>query len=262
MKKLTTKFIDAKKEFLNSKGSEKSVENLYDIVYLLKGIEERNFEENYILAQIYKLLGEIIFAEKIIDKELVKSNLIQKMKLKQLLFKLNKLDNWNVKIYRDLRDSKLIKKPTILSIEDFIILKDKMEYCIGISNKIKSLVIINKNIIIENRLFNDGNNIAFSQTEPTNALLVKLLEHIEWLGQIKDELLSFYNKDFFGEGKLNNVGQKWYDGISIGDFSIYIDEVNNFETEIIVYDYLQNDYGFRLEIENKNIKNIKYDPIL
>ena len=263
MEKLTTRFINAKKEFLDSKASEKSVENLYDIIYFLKDIEDKNFEENYILAQIYFLLGEIIFAKKIINRALVNCNSFQKMKLKRLLFEIDKLDdNWNVKIYRDLRDSRLIKKPTILSIEDFIISKDKMEYCIGISNKINSLVIINKNVIIEKRLFNEDNNIAFSQNEPTNDLLVKLIEHIEWLGQIKDELLNFYNKDFFGEGKLNNVEQKWYDGLDISDLSIYIDKDNNFETEIIAYDYLQNDYGFRLEIENKNFKNIEYDPIL
>ena len=38
------------------------------------------------------------------------------------------------------------------------------------------------------------------------------------------------------------------------DFSINIDNSNNFETEIILHDYLQNDFGFRLEIENRKIK--------
>ena len=56
MEKLLNKFINLKKEFINTKGSEKSVENLYDIIYLLKEIEERNFEENCILTEIYYLI--------------------------------------------------------------------------------------------------------------------------------------------------------------------------------------------------------------
>ncbi|MEN2489686.1 hypothetical protein AAYQ05_17920 [Flavobacterium sp. B11] len=45
-----------------------------------------------------------------------------------------------------------------------------------------------------------------------------------------------------------------------GDISI--DENDNFNTEITLQDYLQNDFGFRLKIENFIIKQIEYDPIL
>ena len=108
MEKLTTRFINAKKEFLDSKASEKSVENLYDIIYFLKNIKERNFEENYVLAEIYNLVGENIFASKIIEESLVNAKGKEIESLKSIQNKIeNQLDNLNVKIYRDLRDSKL-----------------------------------------------------------------------------------------------------------------------------------------------------------
>lgn len=263
MENISTKFEKAQTEFIKSNASEKSVENLYDLIYSLKEIEQRNFYEDYFLAEAYNLVGKYIYASKIINKRLVENlKEVEIKKLKELQQKIDNLDFWNVKKYRDLRDAKIIKSPTKLNLEDFIISKDKMEYCIGISNKINSIVIINKNVIIEDRLFNEDINVAFSQKEPTNSLLVKLVEYIEWIGQIKDELLNFYNNDFFGHRKLNNVGQKWYDGLNIADLSIYIDNEDNFETEITAQDYLQNDFGFRLEFENKNFKNIEYDPAL
>lgn len=263
MENISTKFEKVKFEFIKSNASEKSVENLYDLIYSLKEIKQKNFDEDYILANAYHLAGKNIYAKKIIDKRLIENfKKFEIKKLEELKQEIDNRDIWNTKHYRDLRDAKIIKNSTKLNLEDFIISKDKMEYCIGISNKINSIVIINKNVIIMDRLFNFDNNVAFSQKEPTNTLLIKLLEHIEWLGQIKEELLNFYNNDFFGAGKLNNVGQKWYDGLNVEDLIIYIDNDDNFETEIIAHDYLQNDYGFRLEIENRNFKNIEYDPIL
>ena len=148
MEKLTTRFINAKKEFLDSKASEKSVENLYDIIYFLKNIKERNFEENYVLAEIYNLVGENIFASKIIEESLVNAKGKEIESLKSIQNKIeNQLDNLNVKIYRDLRDSKLIKEPSKLNIEDFIIEKDiDNSYCIKISKRINNIIILNKNI--------------------------------------------------------------------------------------------------------------------
>ena len=79
---------------------------------------------------------------------------------------------------------------------------------------------------------------------------------------LKEDLLIFYNKLFNDEGKIFNVGKSWYDGLNVGNLSIFIDKNSNFETEIILYDYIQNDFGFRLNIKNKEIRKIEYDPIL
>ncbi|MCD1116965.1 hypothetical protein [Chryseobacterium turcicum] len=120
----------------------------------------------------------------------------------------NQRNNWNVKIYRDLRDSKIVKKASILSKDSFIIEKyEENSYLIKTSKKIKSIVVLNKNMPIT------GDCCIFANHEPN-------------------------------------------------DFIIEIKEDLTIETEIFIYDYLQNDFGFRLEIINQEIKNIEYDPIL
>lgn len=266
MENLLQKFNDAKSEFINSNAKEKSVENLYDIIYLINGINEKNFEEDFILAQIYDLVGKNIEANKIIEKRLICStNVDEIVKLKNLQQKISEEDIWHIKKYRDLRDSKIVKRPTKLNLNDFIISKTEAEYCIEISSRIPNIVILNKNKKNLDIWRRGSYHIAFAQKEPTDFLLSKLSNHIEWIGQLKDELLDFYNNSFNGEvydGKLNNVGQQWYDGLDIFDFAVYIDNDEDFETEIILLDYLQNEYGFRLEIENRTIKSIKYDAIL
>lgn len=263
MENLQAHYIKVKTEFLNSLGSEKSIENLYDIIYELEKIENRNFHETYFLAEALHLVGQNIYAEKIIENKLIeKISKTETEKLKNLKQLINNRDIWNIKYYRDLRDAKILKEPTKLNISDFIISKNISEYCIAISSKIKNIVILNKNVTLEKMLFIENNNIAFSQKPPSNSLLLKLIEYIEWIGQIKTELLNFYNHEFFGDGKIYSVGQKWYDGLKIGNINIYIDNNENFQSDIVLYDYLQNDYGFILEIEEKVLKNIEYDPIL
>lgn len=123
MKNITKEFIDAESEFLNSNGSEKSVEKLYDLIYFLKDLKEPTFDEEFILSKIYNMVGSNIFASKIIDKSLEKSNMnmMQMAKIKELQSEINSRDIWNIKVYRDLRDSKIKKDPTKLIIEEFII---------------------------------------------------------------------------------------------------------------------------------------------
>lgn len=266
MENLLQKFNDAKSEFINSNTTEKSVENLYDIIYLINGINEKKIDEDFILAQVYNLVGKNIDANKIIENRLICTrNVDEIVKLKKLQKKISEEDIWHIKKYRDLRDSKIVKKPTKLNLNDFIISKTEAEYCIGISSRFSNIVILNKNKENADIWKRGSYYIAFSQKEPTDFLLSKLSNYIEWIGQLKDDLLDFYNNSFFGEvydGKLNNVGQQWYDGLDVFDFAVYIDNDENFETEIILLDYLQNEYGFRLEIENTTIKSIEYDANL
>ena len=264
MKDLTTKFEKAQSEFIKSNASEESIEGIYDIIYSLKMVEKKEFQENYILACAYELVGENINASKIIEK-LLHNNFndfeIKKIKLLQEHIK-NKYLWDDDKIYRDLRDARLVKTPTKLNLNDFIISKNTVEYCIGLSEKKESIVILNKNVILEEMLFIENKEIVFSQIEPTNLLLEKIIQHLEWLAMLKEDLLIFYNKLFNDEGKIFNVGKSWYDGLNVGNLSIFIDKNSNFETEIILYDYIQNDFGFRLNIKNKEIRKIEYDPIL
>lgn len=263
MKDVIKEFIDAESEFLNSNGSEKSVEKLYDIIYFLKDLKEPTFEEEFILAKIYNMVGSNIFASIIIDKSLKKSNksTMQTAKIKELQSKIESRDVWNTKIYRDLRDSKIKKDPTKLLTEDFVISQtNRGSYDIEISDKIKNIVILNKNVPNE-PVWGDEACFIFSDKKPDLYTLLLLSEYIIWLGQIKEELLRFYNGNDFRD-RLPYVSTDWFDGLNVFDFCISIDENDNFNTEITLQDYLQNDYGFRLKIENFILKQIEYDPIL
>lgn len=262
METLTERFLKAQTEFFTSNASEKSIENISDIVCFLKERKERNFEENYILAQAYNLLGENIFASKIIEKSLLTAKDIEIEKLRILKDKIDSRDIWRVKHYRDLRDSKAIKESTKLSIEDFIVSEDiDNTYCIKISERIKKLVIINKHMRNESKAGDRDVYYLFSEKKPSNFILQALIEYIIWLGGLKNELINFYNASNF-DHKLNDVGQDWFDGLEVYDLSINVDKNDSFNTEIILFDYLQNDFGFRLEIENRTLKSIEYDPQL
>lgn len=261
MKNITEEFIDAESDFLKSNGSEKSIEKLYDIIYFLKDLKEPTFEEEYILSKTYNIVGSNIYASIIIDESLKTSNLGQTVKLKELKSKIDSEYSWNTKIYRDLRDSKIKKDATKLTIEDFIISPtNRGSYDIKISEKIKNIVLLNKNVPNE-AVWGDDACFIFSEKKPDYYSLLLLIEYIIWLGEVKDELLKFYNGTDFVD-KLPYVTTAWFDGLNIFDFYISIDINDNLNTEITIHDYLQNDYGFRLKIQNFIFKQIEYDPIL
>lgn len=263
MQNIAKEFSDAKAEFLKSNGSEKSVEQLYNIIYFLKDLKEPTFEEEFILAKIYNMVGSNIFASIIIDKSLEKSTMstMQIAKIKELQSEIDSRDIWNIKVYRDLRDSKIKKDPTKLLTEDFVISQtNRGSYDIEISDKIKNIVILNKNVPNE-PVWGDEACFVFSAKKPDLYTLLLLSEYIIWLGQIKEELLNFYNRTDFRD-KLPYVSTDWFDGLMVSDFYISIDENDNYSTEITLRDYLQNDYGFTLKIENFILKQIEYDPIL
>ncbi|WP_027382573.1 hypothetical protein [Epilithonimonas caeni] len=265
MENFSFEFEKAQAEFIKSNASEKSIENIYDIINFLKDIDEKNFEENYTLACAYELIEENIYASNIIEKLLYNNfNEFETKKLSLLQEHIKSKNSWNKKTYRDLRDAKSVKIPTKLKLNDFIIsnANDENKYRITLTNEIESIVILNKNVKIEDLWLDDNNSVVFSNNNPTNSLLLKLIDYIEWIGDIKDELLNFHNKLLLTEGELLYVGQKWYDSLDIIDFWIEVDDFENFETHLILLDYLQNGYGFRLEIENRNIKSIEYDPNL
>jgi hypothetical protein len=74
-------------------------------------------------------------------------------------------------------------------------------------------------------------------------------------------MLIFCNQANFPY-KLANVGKEWFDGLSISNFDICIEKNYDFNIEIILHDYFQNDFGFKLKIKNQSFMQIEYDPIL
>jgi len=260
MNNILQTFVNAKMEFIKSNASEKSIENIYDVIYALVKIENRNFDENYLLAQAYDFIGQNIDSSKIIEKSLLgNTNEAEIEKLKELKHKIdNKNDEIRFKRYRDLREARIVKEPTILSVNDFVVTKTNVNFIIEITSKVENIVILNKNVKNE-----DDNCMADSILEPTiepdYTLLLKLADYIKWLGELKDELIEFYNNSSIKVGKRKDVEQNWYDGLDVYRFWISIVNDGKFETEITIYDYLHYDTGFILTIENRTIKSIEYD---
>lgn len=254
---ITKLFIKAHSEFKESEKSEKSIEGLYDILYLLK-TRNRNSEEDYILARIYHLLGDKINSLKVIEEAQKKAKKKGNNKLTKLQNEIEKQKQWHyTKHYIDLRDAKLNKQPTTLNKQDFVVSTDDHEnsYLLKLSNAEKNIVILNKNVQTGNDHF------IFSNVKPDEYLFLLIEEHIKWLGEINEELLTFYRNTEF-DHKLDKVGQDWFDGLNVWDLDIEIDKESSFLTTVFISDYLQNDFGFRLEIKNNSIENIEYDPIL
>lgn len=261
MENITEKFIYAKSKFLESNASEDSIEKLYDLIYFLKGLKDITFEEKYILIKIYHLVGSRALSSRIIEESLKTSDPFQTIKLKNLQSEMRSKNPWETKLYRDLRDSKIKKDSTKLVIEDFIISQEMYgNYSIKISDKIKNIVILNKNVPNE-PVWQDEACFIFSDIKPDNNLLEIVIEYILWLGEAKEEMLIFYNQANFPY-KLANVGKDWFDGLSISNFDICIEKNYDFNIEIILHDYFQNDFGFKLKIKNQSFMQIEYDPIL
>lgn len=253
---ITKLFIQAHSEFIQTKKSEKSVESLFDLVYLINA--KRNTEEdNYILANIYSLLGKNSDAQKVIEKGLKGENKKVIQKLLNLQKEIDKQKHWRIKEYRDLRDSKIIKNPSKIKETDFLISKEESTetYHFKLSDPDKEIVILNKNVRIGSDYF------VSSKIKPDDFLFLLIEEHIEWLAKLKNEFLAFYNNNEF-EYKFGIVDQNWFDAINVWDFRIEIDENLLLVTYIYISDYLQDNFGFRLEIIDKTIKEIEYDPIL
>ncbi len=258
---LDQKFYEAKIECLKSDFSVFRVGELYDIIYALEKLTNRNFNENYILAEIYRFLGNSSSALNVINASFVNLDKNETSKIKKIHNELIELESSRIKLYRDLRDAITLKEPTKLKIEDLEILKNGDNYyCFKFSSNVKNIVIFNKNFPIDKGLFFFDYFID-SCIEPDYFLLKHIFEHVEWLGQVKEELLDFYNNNFFEE-KLSCVNQSWFDNLEILDFYIGIYGKDNFHTDIYLFDHIQYRYGFRVEIQNRTIKKIEYIPDL
>lgn len=255
---ITKLFVKAHSEFKESKQSEKSVEDLYDLTYLLEG-KEKTDEENYILAYTYNLLGKIIEAQKTIEKGLKREHKKVNLKLIKLQKEIDKKrQSQYIKKYRDLRDSKVLKKPTTLKNNDFIVTKDAIaNYNIKLNENIPTIIILNKRLLLDNDSF------IFSHSKPDDWLIMLIIEHIEWLGttDAKEKLFSYYLNNKF-EYKLEPIGEDWFHGLDVWDCHIEIDKNHTIFTSLCISDYAQNDFGFRLELKDRDIQEIEYNPIL
>lgn len=253
-KKLKKSFIEASKAFkksksLNQKASNESVEKLFDIIYELKK-KERSDEENFVLADIYSLLDRYIDAFRILDSASPLSRKKQEKYAKKIVELERKRRKKNNNFcYRDLREARIIKKPTKLSVDDFIL--ESHDDCIQIKIKddIKRVVMFNKYI--------KSKEVSIFAIGDIKKLDI-VIDCIHWLGACKEELITFYNQTKI-EGKVDKADNEWFDGLDVSMVHIIMKKNGMIEGDFAVSDYINYNYGFHLFIENKTITHIEYD---
>lgn len=142
---------------------------------------------------------------------------------------------------------------------DDILISEKEDgdcFEITISDTVKHIVIANKNL--ENKELNVSIFVSNDLQKNIEADWVyKLIKQIEWLGNIKNELIDFYNSSGF-DNKLDKVGKVWFDGLEIMDLYIRIENDETIGTEITFSDYLRNDIGISFSFKDQIIEDVEY----
>lgn len=246
-------------EFEKSGPSAESINKLFDLLYELRK-KNRSHQEQYILAKTLYLLGSYHEAERILESDASpiysyeKKEKKRSLKLLQEIRKENSFPFRTAKVYRDLREASSPKKISLLSLDDITTVWDNSGYQITFSDSVKDLIICNKNVKIQ------WLNV-FSQKQPDELLIIKLIFHFEWLATLKKELIDFYriaDTDY----KPEKMDPDWFNGLEIWDVTIDIDHKNTIHTEILMADYYNSGYSFCLTLKDDIITHLQYDPAL
>lgn len=249
-------FIELSLEFKRAKVSVHTVHQLFDLTYDLQE-KERSFEENYILAESYQLLGYRNKAEKILESVISTAGKKEKEKALKLILKLRKgnpVVTVREKQYRDLREASEPKKQIRLSFDDFTVIREESMYRIDFSTRITKLVIFNKHV-------QTGDIDIFSKVQPDEFIILQLICHFEWLSELEKELTAFYKTADTGY-KPEKTDPDWFNGLDIWDVLVEIDAQGIIHTELLVQDYYNHDFGFRLTLQDRTITDLQYDPVL
>lgn len=249
-------FIELSLEFKRTKVSVHTVHKLFDLIYNLHR-KERSFEENYILAECYHLLGYRNKAEKILESVISTAGKKENEKALKLILKLRKGNaaiTIREKQYRDLREASEPKKQIPLSFDDFTVIREDGIYRIAFSTRITRLVIFNKNV-------QTGDIDIFSKIQPDEFIILQLIYHFEWLSELEKELTAFY-KTADTDYKPEKTDPDWFNGLDIWNVLVEIDSQEIIHTELLVQDYYNHDFGFHLSLQDQTITDLQYDPVL
>lgn len=249
-------FIELSLECKRTKFSVDTIHKLFDLIYDLHE-KERSFEENYILAECYHLLGYRDQAEKILESVISTAGKKEKEKALKLILKLRKGNatvNVREKQYRDLREASEPKKQIRLSFDDFTVIHKESMYRIAFSTRITKLVIFNKHV-------QTGDIDIFSKIQPDEFILLQLICHFEWLSELEKELTAFY-KTADTDYKPEKTDPDWFNGLDIWDVLVEIDSQGIMYTQLLIQDYYNHDFGFCLTLQNQTITGLQYDPVL
>ncbi len=250
-------------EFEKSGASAESINKLFDLLYELRK-KNRSHQEQYILAKTLYLLGSHHEAEIILESDESpvhsprKKEQERSLKLLQEIRKENSSPFRTAKVYRDLREAASPKKISLLSLDDLKTMQDhdgnRTTYQIAFSDSVKNIIVCNKNVTTE------WINV-FSENQPDEFLMMKLIFHFEWLAGIKNELTEFY-RTADTDYKPEKTDPDWFNGLEVWDVMIDIDLENTIHTEILIADYYNNGYSFCLTLKDSAIIDLQYDPAL
>lgn len=240
-------YIQVITNFKKSKASTESVENVYDLIYEIENAE-KNLDETLLLCDIYNLIGLNIKTNRILDSLPLTLKAEKKIKLDRD----DKYKNTRF-YYRDLREARITKDLTNLSVTDFVILSEEEVF------KVEFAKIIQLNIL--NKYVKTKDIYIYSEPAPNKNVLESLIYFFYWLSGCKKYLIDFYNINEI-ENKIQLANTEWFDGLDIMDVIIEIKEIEKICCQISICDYSNHNLGFELEIINDSIISILYNPDL
>ncbi|WP_420574919.1 hypothetical protein [Kordia sp.] len=236
--------------FKKSDASAKSIEAIFDFVYLLEK-EKQDYKETLLLTEAYSLLHlhqkaynlfSLVNTESFSSKEIKKhQQTLQELK------KNTRLQNHFY--YRDLREARTTKEITQLAPTDFSAFQEEKKYRVAVKEHVGSIVIFNKYISVA--------DIFITSDQPN---LECIASYILWLGDCKEELINYYKQHDFPY-KIDNIDETWFHGLNVSDVEIEIKE-GVIYSYITIIDYCNGNLGFHLETRDRTISSIEYDPIL
>jgi hypothetical protein len=235
-------YIDFSNEFRKSNGSKESVEKMYDLLYELESIE-KNKQESLVLSNVYILLGFHRSAFETFKEAADSKNTKDTSKLYVLEQKAKSHEN-NF-IIKDLRKLRGKKEKVQLVLSDFSqSKKDEKKF------KIK-----NKNIVVFNKVLEKGKFSIYLPNNHIEAYFDKIVEHINWLSNCKNELIDFYNKEQYDSQIRADLD--WYDTLELYRVLIIINDDGTF-TSVTAGDDFYRDHLLDIELSGNKITSMNY----
>ncbi|KGL58391.1 hypothetical protein [Polaribacter sp. Hel1_85] len=257
-----TNYKDLRDYTNNLKLVTKNLESIFDIKYKLEK-KKRTEEEDYLLAQTYIDLGHRWKALKFIESKIKIHNNDDKFKFESLLKFVNYLFENNSLEYKDLRDSEIKKTSNKLNLDNLTLSEE------GNSIKFKEnqqIIILNKTIIQKELL--EELDFSFHKSISLNQFLQILDDYFIWTNSCSSEFINHYNDNFakiegrFGDLPCKKADINWFNGLSIDNVTLDLDEENNLLGYYTIYDYYNLNVGFEMKTLNKSIISMIYNPDL
>ena len=236
-------YIEFSNEFRKSNSSRESVEKIYDLLYELESIEKSK-QENLVLSNVYILLGFHRSAYETFKEAADSKKTKDASKLYVLEQKAKSHENNFV--IKDLRKLRGEKENVQLVLSDFSqSKKDEKKF------KIK-----NKHIVVFNKVLEKGKFSIYLPNNRIKEYFDKIVEHINWLSNCKNELIDFYNKEQFDLQIRADID--WYDTLELYRILIIINDDDVF-TSVTAGDDFYRDHLLEIELSGNKITSMNYN---